>query len=372
MVSIRMFRRGVLPLALLFAVILLGGTSGYAQEKGKPGITREELRQQIMRFTSSSGERVGYAFDFIIETAQTPKVRRRALDNYLVFAQSALEIGVAPDPEVNLLDMVVSVTLTRIVAEEYWVPQVYGDQGRKLVEALRTVEAEIWAIAAEVMTPEQQKELRFLIEEWRKRNPDQIFVEYVRFRDFAKIHGESALAKAQRSGGFLGIKGATRAVDEALLVAERVMVYVQRVPEIARLTARAVLFDVLEQPQMQELMSNTTTLAKAMNQTAKMTEELPELITEQRDQIMKQVTVERKAAIDQLMEGVATERKAVIPQIIEVIDKAAAKGEVLIDHTFWHAVVLIVIFLIGSVLAGLSYRYASERLLRSRQGRGAS
>jgi len=122
---------------------------------------------------------------------------------------------------------------------------------------------------------------------------------------------------------------------------------------------RLLLLDVAQTPEINQVMTDTGTLAKAMHQTAKMTEELPGLITEQRDQIMKQVTAERKAAIDQLMEGVATERKAVIPQIIEVI-----------DYAFHRGVTLTLIFLVGSVLAMLAYRFASDRLIGPKQARG--
>ncbi|MFQ5658175.1 MAG: hypothetical protein ACE5G5_11580 [Candidatus Methylomirabilales bacterium] len=371
MVSNRMFRRGVLPFTLLFAVVLVGGTSGYAQEKGKARITREELRHEIMRFAGRSAERVADAYFKLEEHFQTPKTRRAALENDGAYVSSSLDIAIGPDPEVNLLDMVVFVTLARIVVEEYWVPKVFGDEAKILVEVFRREEADIWSIAGKVLTPQQQKELRFLIKEWRKRNPDQVFVEAARFGDFAGIVGESELAKAQQGGGFLGIKGATREVSEARLLAERAMFYAQRVPWIARSMARLMLFDVAQTPEINQVISDTNTLAKAMHQTAKMTEELPELIAEQRtatiaevskmlEQVTGQIEKERTAAINQVLEGVAAERKAIFPQVIEVS-----------DHAFRRAVMLIVIFLVGSLLAGLIYRFVSVRLIGSGHARGA-
>ena len=386
MVSIRMLYQGLLPFTLLFVMVSLGGTSGYAQDKGKPRITREELRHEIMRFASQSAERVDDAYFKLEEHFQTPKARRAALENGAAYVQSSLDIAIGPDPEVNLLDMVVLVTLTRIVVEEYWVPQVFGDEAKILVEVFRRKEADIWSIAGRVLTPQQQKELRFLIKKWRKRNPDQVFVEAARFGDFAGIVGESELAKAQQGGGFLGIKGATREVSEARLLAERAMFYAQRVPWIARSMTRLMLFDVAQTPEIKQVISDTATLAKAMNQTAKMTEELPELIAEQRtttiaevskvvaeqrtatiaevskmlEQVTGQIEKERTAAINQVLEGVAAERKAIFPQVIEVS-----------DHAFRRAVMLIVIFIVGSLLAGLIYRFVSVRLIGSGQARGA-
>jgi hypothetical protein len=192
--------------------------------------------------------------------------------------------------------------------------------------------------------------LRDAIQKWRKRNPDQIFVEFVRFGDFADTLGESALAKAQQSGGFLGISGAKRSVDEALLLAERAMFYVQKVPAIARFQAKLLVYDLTEQPQMRQLVSDTNTLAQAMSQMAQTTEQLP---------------AQTEATIDQLTKAIKTERS-------EAIDHFMAQVGTLADDLFGRAVVLILIFLVGGVLAMLTYRYAAERLFGSSQARGAS
>ncbi len=364
MVWIRRFHRGQCSVFLLCMVFLLGGTSNSAAEEAEErgaarGITQEELRHEIMRFAGRSGERVDDAYFKLEEGFKTPKARRAALENSSAYVTSALDIAIGPNPEVNMLDMVVFVTLTRIVVEEYWVPKVFGDEAKILVEVFRSNEAEIWSIAGKVLTPQQQQELRVSIRQWRDRDPDRVYVEAARFGDFAWFMGESELAKAQEGSGFLGVKGVTREVSETRMLAERAMFYAQRVPWIVRSMVRLLLLDVAQTPEINQVMTDTGTLAKAMHQTAKMTEELPELITEQRDQIMKQVTVERKAAIDQLMEGVATERKAVIPQIIEAI-----------DYAFHRGVTLILIFLVGSVLAMLAYRFASDRLIGPKQARG--
>jgi hypothetical protein len=367
-------------------VFLVGGTSNSAAEEAEEkeaarGITREELRHEIMRFAGRSAERVDDAYFKLEGRFQTPKARRAALENSGAYVTSALDIAIGPNPEVNMLDMVVFVTLTRIVVEEYWVPKVFGDEAKILVEVFRSNEAEIWSIAGKVLTPQQQKELRDSIRQWRGRDPDRVFVEAARFGDFAWFMGESELAKAQEGGGFLGVKGVTREVSETRMLAERAMFYAQRVPWIARSMVRLLLLDVAQVPEINQVMADTGTLAKAMHQTAKMTEELPELITEQREQIMKQVTAERKAAIEQVMEGVATQRTATINELTElmtgqqegkmplvsvVVDRVGDEGQEIIEYAFRRAVLLILIFF----LAMLAYRFASVRLIGSGQARG--
>ncbi len=380
MVWIRSFHRGLCSVLMVCMVFLFGGTFNSAAEEKEAarGITQEELRHEIMRFAGRSAERVDDAYFKLEEHFKTPKARRAALENSSAYVTSALDIAIGPNPEVNMLDMVVFVTLTRIVVEEYWVPKVFGDEAKILVEVFRNNEAEIWSIAGKVLTPQQQQELRDLIRQWRDRDPDRVYVEAARFGDFAWFMGESELAKAQEGGGFLGIKGVTREVSEARMLAERAMFYAQRVPWIVRSMVRLLLLDVAQTPEINQVMTDTGTLAKAMHQTAKMTEELPELITEQRDQIMKQVTAERKAAIEQVMEGVATQRTATINELTElmtgqqegkmplvsvVVDRIGVEGQEIIDYAFRRAVMLILIFF----LAMLAYRFASERLVGSRQ-----
>jgi hypothetical protein len=369
-------------------VLLLVGTSSSAAEEKEAArsITLEELRHEVMRFAGRSAERVDDAYFKIEEHFQTPKARRAALENTAAYVTSSMDIAIAPNPEVNMLDMVVLVTLSRIVVEKYWVPKVFGDEAKILVEVFRDLEGEIWAIAAKVLTPPQQQELRNLIRQWRKRNPDRVFVEATRFGDFAGVLGESELAKAQQGGGFLGIKGVTREVSETRLLAERAMFYAQRVPWIARSFARLLLLDVGMSPEIRQVFSDTTTLAKSMHQLATLTEQMPELIAEQRnatiDQVVNVFQKERTATIDEVMKAVATQRTATINELTElmagqqegkmplvsvVVDRVGDEGQEIIDYAFRRAVVLIVIFF----LAMLAYRFASVRLIGSGQAQGA-
>ncbi|MEE9203810.1 MAG: hypothetical protein V3U08_02245, partial [Nitrospirales bacterium] len=178
----------------------------------------------------------------------------------------------------------------------------------------------------------------------------QIYVEYVRFGDFADFLGESAIEKAQQSGGFFGISEATRSVDEALLLAERALFYLQRVPGIARFSAKLVVYDLVEQPQIKQLLSDTTALAHTMDQTTKLMEELP-----------KQIAQERAATIDHLMDRVAAEREA-------IFNRSDTEGDEWVDHAFYRGVLLILIFFATMLV----YRFTSEKLLRLGQGKRSS
>ncbi len=64
------------------------------------------------------------------------------------------------------------------------------------------------------------------------------------------------------------------------------------------------------------------------------------------------------------MEWLAGPGKDMMPSISVVVDGIGGGGD-LVDQVFRRATMLILIFLAGSFLTMLAYRYASERLFRS-------
>ena len=89
---------------------------------------------------------------------------------------AVVDIAIGPNPEVNLIDMLAFVTLSRTIMEDYWVPKAFAEQGTVLAKALRDMEEDIWSVGARVLDREQQEELRALIWKWREQNPEMQYV----------------------------------------------------------------------------------------------------------------------------------------------------------------------------------------------------
>jgi len=425
MVWIGRFHRGLCPVSLLFTVFLLVGTSSSAAEKKEDarGIPPEELRYTILRFATRSGAEISHVLDITGSRSETPKARPLAHKGKLRYVTAAFAIAVGPNPEVNLLDMVVFVTLSRIVVEEYWVPQVFGNEGKRLLDTFRKVESDIWTIAAKVLTPQEQQELRGVIQDWRKSHPDQTDVIGVRFGDFVEKLGKSSLAR--RGGGFLGIKGATRAADEIRLLAERGLFSLQWMPSLLRWQAELLLYEVAATPEIQQLLSNTTQFTETTKEFVTLAKDLPnELMSQEKrvrgllgdlrqtlkigtelasqvnatvgsvDGLVARVHARREEPIDlKDVQKLAVQASEVVEQLNtlvksteqlltspgwkdrllpfdQTVDRLGAETGEWMTYAFRLGVALILIFLIGSVLAGLTYRLASERLVGSRQARG--
>ena len=117
-------------------------------------MTQQELQSKLMAF----GDRY---FAASLETAsiledalKTPESRHTAAGARLVALTVTTDIAASPNPGGALLDMTVFVTpCRRMVLEDYWMPEVYGEAGLPVLRrAPIELEEDIWGIAAEVYT----------------------------------------------------------------------------------------------------------------------------------------------------------------------------------------------------------------------------
>ena len=135
---------------------------------------------------------------FLIQTHDlSPKLRFRirSLEHNAVI--NAVNIAIGPDPVVNLLDMVVYVTLSRMSMEKSWDALLPGVEMAGMMRVLVRQNKAIWAIAAKILSPEYQKELKALIHEWWAQHPEPTAVSRVRLGSFA---GRFQVRGSQKTG----------------------------------------------------------------------------------------------------------------------------------------------------------------------------
>jgi len=208
-----------------------------------------ELQQALERFTTQFSDRITQATDALGRSA-TAAVRDEALRKNLLYVASAVEIATGQFPEVNLLDMVVFIRLSRAVLESHWIPTLYGAEGSALDEVFAKSDSELSALASDALSVAQHAELASLIETWLADNANQVRVEGVRLSDFAAAAGTAGAERAAHARGLLAsVKTATHTANQALLVSERAMFLVHRLPFLwrlqARLAAREILTDTI-------------------------------------------------------------------------------------------------------------------------------
>ena len=382
-------------------------------------MTREELEDQVRRYADRYYTRIAVAANEVRAQSTTP-------EKYLLMQQwksislaTSVQIAIGSNAVTNLLDMMVVTTLSRIVVEEYWVPEIIGASiGQSFISAYRTLEEDIWGIADSVLTADQQNDLRVLINQWRKDNPDQIYPWYVRLSEFS---GQRAarLNSLKKTGGLLKeVAKAREAAEELQDLGERVLFYLQRAPAITSTEMENSVLEVLGGPEMSLILEDADRFVAAVEELVDVIDQLPNDRLAAIDQLMERITIERQAlqkdistagpevntALNEIRQSVesferivntlnqgeaasepfdidkyravaaeagktATELRLLAEALgetienslglVNVIDKLAAAQTTLVNRIFLLAVALIFIFF--TVL--LVYRYVSNRVL---------
>jgi hypothetical protein len=111
-----------------------------------------------------------------------------------------------------------------------------------------------------------------------------------------------------RSGGFLvDTSGAERAVDEALLLAERALHYGQRLPWILEWQVEKVFYELAVEPEFRDIVAQTQGMTRSLDRFADSMEKLPQ-----------QMTAERQASIEHLFAELDARQKMLQGAVSEV------------------------------------------------------
>lgn len=242
----------------------------------------------LMGFADTFATKYSTAINILLEQESSPETAWAAKSKFFM-AASAIDIASRRYPRIALVDMVVLVTLSRIVWEDYGQPEMYGDSALVVVKTLRNSEEDIWALAARVLTPEQLKELRALIYKWREENPGFQAVSFIRFNNILELMGEdSVFQKETQPGGlFAPVTEATRAVDEIRFTAERAMYLLSRMQTTLGLQLEMVYHDLATKRETRQLLSDISGFREIV-------ERLPTQISEERKNLMRDLESQEK------------------------------------------------------------------------------
>jgi hypothetical protein len=219
---------------------------------------------------------------------------------------AAFMIASDADPDAALLDMVVMVTLGRLIYEQHWLHKI-SPSVESMVAGFRKAEKDIWEIVGTVLEPDQQQELMGLIKQWRRDYPRELQFSYIRVSDFASERAKSRLARIWKpSGLFKSVEMATQQVEAARLLAERAIFLTTRMPLLAGYFADVWTSQLLISPELKDLLAD-------LHRFVDITEDMPQNFSR-----------ERQALIDQLMDRLAEERKNTINDFIA--QEASLKG----------------------------------------------
>jgi hypothetical protein len=231
---------------------------------------------------------------------------RLTAQNWLLSqATAAYTIASGPSPIVNTVDLVVLTTLSRMVIEDAWRGERFGERAALLREAYHRLEPLSLELAKGALSADQIVELQHVIVVWREQNPHVTAISYVHFRDVASSMGKPKTGGTDRFSGLFNMLGldplssldpAVREISQSRELAERTIYYAQRVPNLLDMQIERLTFEFATMPEVTRLLANADQVAGAASTSARVVGELPSLLPR-----------EREAAIRQLMDAVTVE-----------------------------------------------------------------
>lgn len=236
-------------LRILFLIVLFGCAS--SPEASPQKMSQLQLQEQLQRFYTRFTERLVENLTNTLTILNDPKLSETSYRQYLLYDSEALKIVTGPYPEINMLDMLVFVKLSKTAVEDYWVPKVFHESGTGLIKSFNESEVDIEKLAEQLISKEQIAKVDLLVGEWRKTHANERRVEKIRMGEFSDFISASKDAGKSDSGFsfsqmVVDTKGAISAVDEMVLVANRGLFLVQQLPFIVRLHSRILAMEVVD------------------------------------------------------------------------------------------------------------------------------
>ena len=290
-------------------------------------VTVRSLQIEVMRFADNYAAATAHAADEFNAHSDGAEARLAAVKWKLDQATAAYIDASGPNPVINALDMVVLATASRMVMDDRIREKPFGEAALPLLATHRMLETGAWSLVSAVLKPEQQGELREIIQEWRRNNPQQRDVTALRFREFMSALGKGPERASSSPGSLFGLffldpmasmDPATAAIEETRNTAERAMYYTQRMPTLLNWQVELLTYELALQPETKQLLGDTDRFSKSTEAFAKTAEQLPKVINEQRE-----------AAIKQVLEGLVPEEKKAKELLVEARAVATEAREAL-------------------------------------------
>jgi hypothetical protein len=262
-------------------------------------------QQRVMRFADEYVGRIAVPIRALQQSTDNAEDRLAAQNWLLSQATAAYIIASGPSPVVNTVDMIVLATLSRLVVDESWVKERFGERAVPVRDEYGRLEPYALTLAQGVLTPAQLAELQKVVMDWREQNPHVTSIAYMRFSHITStLTQRTPGASAAPSGlfnrlgldPFSSLDPAVREIAQTRELGERTVYYAQRLPNLLDMQVERLTYQFAVMPETRRLLANADNIAAAASATGSVVGELPGLIDR-----------ERAAAIRQFMEALTVE-----------------------------------------------------------------
>jgi hypothetical protein len=229
---------------------------------------------------------------------------------------ASMDIAVGPNPATSLLDLLVLTSLQTWSLEVHWIPAGIGEAGRPAVKRLKRTERNVWANAGEVLSKDQLRTLRRLIDAWIAENPDQTVVSLVRFKEFVDERKISSMEMRGQAHGLMEkFDMAIATVDETRLLGERLLWFAGRYPYLLGEQTELTAYRLMDQPEGAQLVDAIDATQRLSEVLSAHIETLQSDLDSQQAALFERISTERTAAVNQLFDRLDQERNQLLDDI---------------------------------------------------------
>ena len=258
----------------------------------------QETQLKVMRFADEYGGRIRDPLQALSLGSQSSEERLAAQNWRITQSTAAYTIASGPNPIVNALDMIVLATLSRLVIEDYWREELYGERAGPLLEVHRDLEERSWALVQDVLDFDQMTQLRAVIQQWRAENPKARAVAQIRFTDFAAIaqrrssepHGGGSLFAFIGLDPLRNLDPAVRELEQTRQLAERTIYYLQRAPSLLDMQVERLVYQLAVMPEAKQTLAGVDRISLAAEAMGRLTNDAPDIIANERHALVVDLT----------------------------------------------------------------------------------
>ncbi len=277
-----------------------------------------ELHMVVLRQGDAISDRVRAATDRFATAAGTPEAQVQAVRWRLEASRTAFEQATGPVPTASMLDMLLYSTAARVAHERYWMPEVWGEADRPMLEAFQALEADAIAILKRYFDSEQAERVQELVSQW-------VEDEFIPRKDaLASLPAFTDLATAfenrKQSGGlfgfirldpYAGLEPVAREVALTRQFGERMLYWTERLPLLLDDQVELALLEARRQPEVMQVLANVDRVSRAAEELSATAAALPD-----------QVSAEREAALKQVAEELTAQREGLVRDLQQVEEPA--------------------------------------------------
>ena len=302
------------------------------KDPGSRRLTPEELQRELFLFVDRYRELVGQATDEGVQRATSADLRVLFQATKTSYVSAAVSVVTGPRPLDALRDLLVMVTLQRMVWESAAAGQLPAGAGQILpaeaepvARALRMLETEIYDLAERVLPSDAIAKLRALIAKWRRQNPAQHYVAYVRFQNLGASPVADEVNEIISSGGFLApVEAVAREAHEARLLAERTLYLANRMPVLIQWQMTLAYRQIAASPEATGVLDNLQVYRVVLERLGQEVSGLPGKVADERRTLITDfaqlVARERAETMRNIQIMIRSEREALFLDLAKGAD----------------------------------------------------